>query len=196
MNPDTFKGKVWLIVIDKVIIGVFVAIILVGLQYLSHKYQEILDASISVSKIYTGIILKQREDIIDLMEKYFLLLEKIKAEGKAPTKKQKKSIDETLYKVNFIKDTLYAVTLQDKPKKPLKPQLKKAKEIVDITAKGFQESISEMNMFLLELGPDQKLVFAEFDPKFDAIKRKYRDLLEALRDISIITVRTEIKAIY
>lgn len=194
MDPDTFKGKVWLSVIDKVIIGFFAAIILAGLQYWSHKYQEILDASISVSKIYSGILLKQREDIIGLMENYFLLLETIKDEGKAPTKDQEKLLNGIRYKIMFIKETLNTATPQDKPDKPLTAQLKKAKEKVDANATALLQATSEMNMYLHEIiKREKKVLFEKFDPKFAKVKQKYQDLLESLRDVSVKTVRLEIK---
>lgn len=180
VDPDSFKGKVYLTIIDKLIIGGIVALMLLYFQYRAHQYQEMQEAGIAVSKIYTGIILKQREEIIDLMSKYFMLLENVKSSGMGPDEIQKKESKDYLHRIRFITYTLCGATPKDLAEED--------KQEVEKAANDFKESISEMNVFLLEREvPSIK----ELESKTDEIKKNYLTLLDKLRIISIKTVKSE-----
>jgi hypothetical protein len=187
MDPNSLKGKIWFNVIDKIFIGTIALIILLIFQHMAYQYQERQNAGVAVGKIYTGIILKQREDIIDLMGKYFLFLEQIKTEGKGLTIKQKKVLKDYLNKTRFILDTLCAIS----PKALQGTQKGKELDLKKITGK-FLGEVSSMNVFLLGVKPKDEIPLKEFERRSDQIREQYINLLDELREVSIKTVRQEI----
>ncbi|MGD0972384.1 MAG: hypothetical protein ABSA04_13505 [Desulfobaccales bacterium] len=108
MDPNSFSGKVYFSLIDKFFIGVALAGVTFFFQSQQYRNQILLNASVGISKIYTDIIVKQREDLVKEIDNYSMLLEEIKPKGIA-NDDQVKSLAAYRHRLNFIIDTLGAV---------------------------------------------------------------------------------------
>lgn len=81
MDPDSFKGKVLLSVIDKALIGGAVYIVFLFCNSVYDQHQRELEEAIAVSKVHTEILSRQRERMINHIQQYLELEERM-AEGR------------------------------------------------------------------------------------------------------------------
>lgn len=183
MNQDSFWGKLLYSFIDKIILGTIAAIIIFAYQAEANKKQESIEASQSVCKIYTSILLKQREDIINTMGQYFLLIERIKGDCKVEPS-QRNDLADILHKMRFIVRSISDMTPADG---------QKSNGRLGEVSENFLASIGEMNIlfFTKKEFPGKK----EIDSKVEEIMTHYRKFLEKVRDITVATIRKEINSI-
>jgi hypothetical protein len=173
MDPNSLKGKVAFSFIDKIIIGGIAIIILLPIQYLDHKYKQMLEERLSVSKVHTEILLKQRNALIESMGKYFLLLDQIRPQGK-PNGTQIDQLEQIRYGIDLILFTLRPID-----------------EKIEISSQPLKASINKTNQ---ELGR----IFhypQEIDNFVNLIQKNYMPLLDTIRIVTVDTVKKEFKSV-
>ncbi len=173
MDPNSFKGKIYFSAIDKIIIGGIAIIILLPIQYLDHKYKQLLEERLSVSKVLTGILVKQRNDLTECMGKYFLLLDQIRGQGK-PNPTQIDQLAQIKYDINLIIFTL----------KPIN-------ERIGESAEPLIESINYTNRELPRINHTPE----EIDKFAGQTQTKYMAFLDTLREVTKDTVKKEFKSV-
>jgi hypothetical protein len=173
MDPNSFKGKIFFSAIDKIIIGGIAIIILLPIQYLDHKYKQLLEERLSVSKIVTGILIKQRNDLIECMGKYFLLLDQIRPQGK-PNQTQIDQLAQIKYDINLVIFTLSPINNK-----------------IGESAQPLIESINYTNREL----PRINHIPQEIDEFAKKTQKNYMAFLETLREITKDTVKREFKSV-
>lgn len=173
MDPNSLKGKIAFSAIDKIIIGGIAIIILLPIQYLDHKYKQLLEERLSVSKVYTEILVKQRNALIESMGEYFLLLDKIRPKGK-PSETQIDQLEQIRYKIDLIIFTLRPI--DDK---------------IIIPSQSLIDSIHKTNQELGRIFHYQP----EIDNFENKIRIKYMALLNTIRIVTVDTVKKEFKSV-
>jgi hypothetical protein len=173
MDPNSFKGKILFSAIDKIIIGGIAVIVLLPIQYLDHKYKQLLEERLSVSKVLTGILVKQRNDLTECMGKYFLLLDQIRSQGK-PNPSQVDQLAQIKYDINLIIFTLSPIN-------------KKIGE----SAQPLIDSINYTNREL----PRINHIPQEIDKFAKQTQITYMAFLDTLREITKDTVKQEFKSV-
>lgn len=173
MDPNSFKGKILFSAIDKIIIGGIAIIILLPIQYLDHKYKQLLEEQLSVSKIVTGILIKQRNDLIEYMGKYFLLLDQIRPQG-SPNETQIDQLGQIKYEINLIVFTLRPID-----------------ERINMSSQPLIASINKANQELARVFHYPQ----EIDNFANLIQKNYMALLDTMRIVTVDTVKKEFKSV-
>jgi hypothetical protein len=171
MDANSFRGKVYFSLIDKVFIGFMAAGVAFFFQLQQYKYQMLLNATVAASKINTDIVTNQREKLIKEVGGYSLLLEQIKTTGSA-NDNQIKSLAAHRHQINFIIETLGAVD----------PKIAKASE-------PFLKSINNLNN-KLAIGPVAK---NELNKSTDTILTQYMNVLKTIQKAGIYKTMEEIQ---
>jgi hypothetical protein len=175
MDPNTFRGKVLLSFIDKIIIGAVALIVLLPLQWLGKKYEASLKTSLSLAKINTDILVKQRNSLIETMGEYFYIIDEIRPNGKADTD-QMKTLIQLKEKVIVL---IFTVEPIDEQK-------------IEKTGKLFLESILSLNSRLAE---GKKIQPECLDCYAKTIRDNYMGFLQTLREVTLDTVKKEYKLV-
>jgi hypothetical protein len=173
MNPDSFRGKVWLSVIDKIIIGVIAGLIALYFQQNADKSKKLFDESVAVSKIHTENYLKQRKGLADAMEELFSFIEKVKS-NQVPTDKDFVEFTQLRWKFSKI---FYMLEGDD-------PEIMKPGE-------PFLKSITHMSDILTDLNNDAK----EIEEQRKLIWQHYSAVLDKLQDLTRQKVKEEFEAV-
>jgi hypothetical protein len=173
MDPNSFKGKILFSAIDKIIIGGIAIIILLPIQYLDHKYKQLLEERLSVSKIVTGILIKQRNDLIECMGKYFLLLDQIRPQGN-PNETQIDQLEQIRYEINLIVFTLRPIDKR-----------------INMSSQPLIVSINKANREMARVFHYPQ----EIDNFANLIQGKYMALLNTMRVVTVDTVKKEFKSV-
>jgi hypothetical protein len=172
MNPDTFKGKVWLSLIDKIIIGVIAGIIALHFQQKADKSKKLFDESMAVSKIYTEIYVKQRKSLTDAMEDFFSFIENVRSKSE-PSEDEIQQFQKLRYKFNVI----FEILAGDDP---------------SIMGPGdhFINSINQMSDILT----DSTKGIDEIKEQRKLIQQHYSAVLDKLEDLTRKKVKEEFEA--
>jgi|WetSurMetagenome_2_1015567.scaffolds.fasta_scaffold235721_2 hypothetical protein len=172
-DPNSMGGKILFSVIEKVIIGIIALLLVMYFQNRASQNQKISDATLSVTRIYSDIIVKQRDSLLKAMEDYFLILEDIKPVGQA-NEIQDKILNDLWHKIRFNIYTLGGVD------KRIKEQ-----------AEPFLNSITDLNLLLEKKITPKK----EIEANEDELLNFYMNLLENIRKITKEKVKQEFKEI-
>lgn len=155
--------------VDKLIIGGIAALVALIFQFKSHESKKLLDESITVSKVYTEILVDQRKSLVDSLKNYFLLIEDIKPAGIA-TEAQANKLMELLHNFRLI---VFIISVDA-------TEIKKDGD-------NFLKSIEDMNMKLVsEITPK-----VEVEERTKEIKKCYKSVLDTLKELTIEKVREE-----
>lgn len=169
MADESYWTKLSLSLFDKVFLVILTGMIIFFLQERYRHEQKIHDEALANTKVYTDILLKQRENLIITMGKYFLLLEEIEPVGKAEGE-QIKSLANLRKEVILISYALCPINAKIRGDcKPLVKALGKA---------------------------NQKLIGETSDPETiqklsDEIQKNYMSFLQSLREITRETIERE-----
>jgi len=191
MNPDSFKGKMYLSFIDKIIFALIAGVILLLFQNSAHRKQQILDARISVAKIYTDIIVKQREDLTKAVGEYLFLIEKVVFTRKIETS-QKQALSDLYIRIIYITDILCSI----KPSSDFNDanatstNLSVRISLVEKSIETFLDGLDGMNLSFSEAHPNFKII----KETTKRIRNNYMDLVGKLKDLTVEIVKTEAKA--
>lgn len=109
ISPDSLRGKILLLLIEKILIGIFVAIVLSIMQFQFNEYQKDRDRVKQISQFRVDLLLKEREDLDKLFDDYNKLFSELSSLDKIPEESRNKLFDineeivHTISKVgNFI----------------------------------------------------------------------------------------------
>lgn len=181
MDPNSFKGKIILSIVDKIIIGSVAALIVLLFNAKYSEYQKIREQSVAVSKIYTDILMQHRGELLRSMQNYFSVLneirynEKVEAAHLIQLSKIKNEMDLTVTNLN---------TIDSQIKKSAEPLL---------------AAIDHLNNSLRNLYRPGEI---NFEPSMNVISKGegeiralYEKFLQDFRDIAIKTVKRDLEAI-
>lgn len=79
MNPDTFKGKVILQIIDKIILGLLVTLVVLFIQSKIDTQNKLFNQAVSVSTIKTEYLMEQNNQLTKTVADYFVLVNRMKS---------------------------------------------------------------------------------------------------------------------
>jgi hypothetical protein len=198
MNSDSFKSKIIFSIIDKAIIGFIAAMLIFFFQQQqlsgSQENQRMIEACQSVSKIYTSILLKQREDIIKTMGDYFLLIEKIKEECKPIEPNQVDALMDFIYKMRFNIKSIQDMNPEATSKKINSTKKEELNIELKNVSRQFEQSIADLNSSILSSARKKECLSDKvMQSKVDKIMSNYQQFLEKVRDLTIKTIQDEIK---
>ena len=181
MDTNSFKGKIILSIVDKIIIGSIAALIVLLFNAKYGEYQKIREQSAAVSKIYSDMLMQHRGELLRSMQNYFSVLNEIRYNEKAEAthliqlSKIKHEIDLTITNLS---------TIESQIKKSAEPLL---------------AAIDDLNEQLRTL---YRSANNNFEPVMNAISRGegeirglYEKFLQDFRDIAIRTVKRDLEAI-
>lgn len=169
MDPNSFKAKVIFSIIEKIVIGCIAALIVIYVQNRVNNTQKIRDEAAAITKINTGILITQRDNIMENMHKYLRLVEDVKFFGQAE-KEQKRSLTGLRREISVSVFNIAVVYPE-----------------ISTQAQPFLTSINEMNMMLKEDISARE----EIETKEEEVLKNFKDLLQFLRKLTIKTIWDE-----
>lgn len=181
MDPNSFKGRIVLSLIDKIIIGSVAALIVLLFNAKYSEYQKVREQKIAVARIQTEILLQHRGEFIRAMQEYFLLLDKIgydeKLERDSPVQ-----LTKILKKIEFAVSNLG--TIDSLIKKEAAPIL---------------TSVENLNASLRNLYRSHESDFAITEDAIhqgdNEIRKEYEQFLRKLLDMSFRIVQKDLDSI-
>ena len=144
------------------------------LQCVAYTFQEKVHIGMSLSKMYTDIMLKNRQTLMDTMNDYILFIEKIKYKN-ILEETEKNQLMEYYYKINAYKNIIC--------------EMKPGNVCIDY------KEVTEFYNFLPSITADLKKGKMSIDAKNDAInnlQQKYRNFLSIYSDQIIQVADDEI----
>jgi len=180
-----FKETFTFYLIDKFVIAGIAAMFLVGFQCWAQKYQEILKAKLTVGKMYTDIMVKYRENLIDVTNDYFLLIDQLKIGGK-PKEEDKKKMDE--YTSKIIQYTKTLCTVNDFIYVKAGHDITSGDTLrhFDKEGKNFISELSKLNNQII-LGTGEEQISSQVID----LQSKYHSFLEENRQITVEIMKDE-----
>lgn len=108
ISPDSLRGKIFLILIDKVLIGIFLAIVFSIMQLQFNESQRDRDRVKQISQFRIDLLLKERGDLDSLFDDYNKLFSELSSLDKIPEESRNKMFDineeivNTISKMDFL----------------------------------------------------------------------------------------------
>jgi hypothetical protein len=182
MNPESFKGKVLLSLIDKAFIGIVVFTITMFINVEFDNAQKIHEESIAVAKIHSDILADQRERLIESMNSFFEKAPKID--------RNTKNLDEKLRELRVLSEKIsvvfFSISFTNK-------------NALDEIADKLSDYMFSFTKEIRTIAKDKNLGEEEFFQKrkeaLGKIKTTYADILDSLNELSIRTMKRELRDI-
>jgi hypothetical protein len=167
IDPESFRGQVYLILIDKLIIGIAAGLAVFFLQGWFEDFQKAKYQEYEVSQVSAKIITEQRSNFTKSIQNYLLFLIQNRSKRTLPDSE-----------INALNNLTEKIRISVLTASAIEPQIDKdAEKLVSI--------ISETNQILLEGGDG----ITEGD--LNSIKTEYRNTLASFRRASINAIRKD-----
>lgn len=181
MDPNSFKGRIVLSLIDKIIIGSVAALIVLLFNAEYSKYQKVREQKIAVARIQTEVLLQHRGEFIRAMQEYFSLLDKIKYDEKV----EPGSLVQLTKILSEIEFTVSNMSTID-------PLIKKEAGLI-------LTSVENLNSSLRNLYRSHETDFSAVEIAIrqgdSEIRNEYEQFMQKLRDMSFRIVQKDLDSI-
>jgi len=181
MDPNSFKGRIVISLIDKIIIGSVAALIVLLFNAEYNKYQKAREQKIAVARIQTEVLLQHRGEFIRAMQEYFSLLDKIKYDEKL----EDSGLVQSTKILNEIKFTVSNMSTID--------------SLIKKEAGPILTSVESLNSSLRTLHRSYETDFAVVEIALrqgdSEIRKEYEQFLQKLRNMSFRIVGKDLDSI-
>lgn len=181
MDPNGFKGRIVLSLIDKIIIGSVAALIVLLFNVEYSKYQKVREQKIAVARIQTEVLLQHRGEFIRAMQEYFSLLDTIKYDEKL----EPASLVQLTRIFNEIEFTVSNLSTID--------------SLIKNEAAPILISVENLNSNLRNLYRSHETDFAKVETTIhqgdSEIRKEYERFLQKLRDMSFRIIQKDLDSI-
>lgn len=180
MTHDSFGGKILLNVIDKLLIGLAGALLVMYFQSSQRQAEILSQERLAVGRVVTEVLSDQRSQLVSDITSYVTLVEGLKATGSA----RDKHAEELSRLEQEIRRSIAVLRTIDATRRLATCEPRDA-TVLD----GFEELLSkELTIPLLADGLEPTILQARLDQVLPA----YTDVLEFTRCLAVDTVQHEV----
>lgn len=174
LDADTFKGKVFLNIIDKLVLGVIAAVIVSIIQCQSQEYQKLKELTFEVTKVQTEFLVEQRQNLSNAVSDYISLVGcgEVLSSGKIKAQEDKKKLSSLLDKIRISVFHMRAIN-----------------DDLDKAGRTLVESASNLNVSVLSGRCSTDII----EEKMNTLRGSYSNVLIKIREATKEIIRKEYK---
>jgi hypothetical protein len=180
MDAESFKGKVALSIIDKVLIGGALYLVFLLCNGVYDEYQREREQAIAVSKVHTEILAQQRSDIVNQIQTYIEIENQIGNDG-VPSREL----------VAKLGDHVSQMRLAAVQVRPVAPELG---PILDSLTDDMSSLYRLLNPFAHNNARLDSVGLSNREKLKATIMAEYKTLLERLRKAAVNSIKDDISS--